>query len=158
MRNVYKQDKELFELLSSKGFSIGTDFIVGHPGESEELWEEAIEHAHALPLSHIHAFSYSKRDGTPSATMKPEVNGKIAKSRLHEIEKLIKDKNYAFRQSFQGSLEVLVESEKDGFYIGYDQHFNKIILESEEDLVGDWVTIQDYEVREDNNYARFENK
>ena len=35
-RNIYKQDKELFELLARKGFSVGTDFITGHPGESEE--------------------------------------------------------------------------------------------------------------------------
>lgn len=157
-RNVYKQDKELFELLTSKGFAIGTDFITGHPGESEEIWAEAIQNAQELPLTHIHAFSYSKRDGTPSATMKPEVNGKVAKVRLHEIENIIKEKNYTFRKSFKGNLEVLVESEKDGFYIGHDQHFNKIILESDEDLVGDWITVQDYEVREENNYARFENK
>ncbi|MDQ7045969.1 MAG: tRNA (N(6)-L-threonylcarbamoyladenosine(37)-C(2))-methylthiotransferase MtaB [Sulfurimonas sp.] len=153
-RNVYKQDKELFELLQSKGFAIGTDFITGHPGESEDLWEEAMSNAKDLPLTHLHAFSYSKRDGTPSATMKPEVNGKLAKQRLHEIESLIKEKNYAFRKAYTGELEVLVESEKDGLFVGYDQHFNKILIESKEDLHGNWITIKDYEVREENNYAK----
>ena len=152
-RNVYKQDKELFELLHSKGFAVGTDFITGHPGESEELWLEAMQNARDLPLTHLHSFTYSKRDGTPSASMKPEVNGKIAKERLHEIEALIKSKNYEFRKAFKGELEVLVESEKDGVYHGYDQHFNKIVIKSDEDLNGNWLNIQNYEVREDYNYA-----
>lgn len=153
-RNVYKQDKELFELLANKGFAIGTDFITGHPGESEELWLEAMKNAQELPLTHLHSFTYSKRDSTPSATMKPEVNGKIAKQRLHEIEDLVKEKNFEFRKSFKGELEVLVENEKDGLYYGHDQHFNKIIIQSDEDLTGNWININNYEVREDCNYAK----
>jgi MiaB-like tRNA modifying enzyme len=154
-RNVYKQDRELFEFLAQKGFAIGTDFITGHPGESEALWQEAMENARALPLTHLHAFTYSKRDGTPSATMKPEVNGKVAKERLHELEALIDAKNLAFREAFNAPLEVLVESVRDdGMYQGFDQHFNKVLIASDVDLVGDWIQIQNYERREDANYAR----
>ena len=152
-RNVYKQDKELFELLEEKGFAIGTDFITGHPGESEKIWQEAMQNARDLPITHLHAFTYSKRDGTPSATMKPEVNGKLAKTRLHEIQDLVNEKNLAFRRAFGGDLDVLVESQKDGLYHGIDQHFNKIIIDSKEDLVGNWVSVQNYEVKEDCNYA-----
>lgn len=152
-RNIYKQDKELFELLADKGFAIGTDFITGHPGESEDIWKEAMQNARELPLTHLHAFTYSKRDGTPSATMKPEVNGKLAKERLHDIQDIVNEKNLAFRRAFHGELDVLVESKKDGFYHGIDQHFNKIIIDSKEDLVGNWVSVQNYEVKEDCNYA-----
>ena len=154
-RNVYKQDRELFEFLADKGFAIGTDFITGHPGESEALWQEAMQNARALPLTHLHAFTYSKRDGTPSATMKPEVNGKVAKERLHELEALIEAKNLAFREAFASPLDVLVESQRDdGMYQGFDQHFNKVLITSDVDLVGDWIQIQNYERREDANYAR----
>ena len=152
-RNVYKQDRELFEYLADMGYAIGTDFITGHPGESEELWLEAMKNAKELPLTHLHAFSYSKRDGTPSATMKPEVNGKLAKMRLHEIQDIVTEKNYEFRKAYSGELEVLIESEKNGLFHGIDQHFNKIIIASKEDLVGNWVNISQYDVREDSNYA-----
>ena len=152
-RNVYKQDRELFEFLSQKGFAIGTDFITGHPGESEEIWDEAMANAKELPLTHIHSFTYSKRDATPSAYMKPEVNGSIAKQRLHELNTLIKEKNLEFRKNFNDKLQVLVESQKDGFYHGLDQHFNKVIIKSDEDLVGNWVNIDNYEIKEDHNYA-----
>ncbi len=153
-RNVYKQDRELFELLAEKGFAIGTDFITGHPGESEELWREAMLNVRELPLTHIHSFTYSKRDGTPSATMKPEVNGKVAKQRLHELDALIKEKNLNFRKSCNQELEVLIESQKDGLYHGFDQYFNKIIVASNEDLNGNWVNIQNYEIKGDANYAK----
>ena len=155
-RNVYKQDKELFEYLRDKGFAIGTDFITGHPGESEELWQEAMKNAKELPLTHLHAFTYSKRDGTPSATMKPEVDGKTAKKRLHEIEALVKQKNYEFRKEQSVPLQVLIETQKDGYYIGYDQFFNQIRVQSSMDLVGNWLEIEDYEVKEEANYANFE--
>jgi len=153
-RNVYKQDRELFEELASKGFAIGTDFITGHPGESAELWEEAMKNVRELPLTHLHAFTYSKRDGTPSATLKPEVNGKLAKERLHELESIIKQKNLDFRSAFSGELEVLLESQKDSLFVGYDQHFNKIVVDSKEDLIGNWVTVQNYEVRGEFNHAK----
>ena len=153
-RNVYRQDKELFELLADKGFAIGTDFITGHPGESDALWSEAMRNVRELPLTHLHAFTYSKRDGTPSATMKPEVNGKVAKLRLHELESIVDAKNFDFRKAFNGNLEVLIENEKDGFYHGFDQHFNKIVVKSDENLIGNWISIEDYEVSEDFNYAK----
>ncbi|MDD3476376.1 MAG: tRNA (N(6)-L-threonylcarbamoyladenosine(37)-C(2))-methylthiotransferase MtaB [Sulfurimonas sp.] len=153
-RNVYKKDRELFELLSSKGFAIGTDFITGHPGESSALWDEAMKNVRELPLTHLHAFTYSKRDGTPSATMKPEVSGDVAKERLHELESIVKDKNFAFRNSFKGELDVLIESQRDDFFIGYDQHFNKIMVRSDEDLLGNWINITNYEVEEESNYGR----
>jgi MiaB-like tRNA modifying enzyme len=154
-RNVYNQDRELFEFLAQKGFAIGTDFITGHPGESEELWHEAMLNVSELPLTHIHSFTYSKRDATPSAYMKPEVSGKVAKERLHELNALIDEKNYNFRKNFTAELEVLIESQKDGFYQGFDQHFNKILIESDSDLVGNWINVKNYEVKKGSNYAKF---
>jgi len=152
-RNAYKDDRELFEFIASKGFAIGTDFITGHPGETQELWDEAMLNLKALPLTHIHAFTYSKRDGTQSAFMKPEVNGKVAKERLHELENIIKEKNLDFRKNFHGELKVLIETQKDSLYMGHDQHFNKVIVKSDEDLIGNWIDIERYEPKEEYNYA-----
>ncbi len=153
-RNLYNQDRELFALLAQKGFALGTDFITGHPGETPEIWKEALENFKEFPLTHIHAFTYSKRDGTKSTLLKPEVSGKIAKERLHQIEEIVKQNNYNFRKNFKGNLTVLVESYKDGLYHGLDQHFNKIVIDSEEDLVGNWIEIENFEVKEDANYAK----
>ena len=154
-RNKVLDDLELFEFLSSHGYALGTDFIVGHPGETPELWSEAMENIKRFPLTHIHAFTYSKRDGTPSATMKPEVSGNVAKQRYNEVIHIIDEKNIQFRQK-KAILDVLIEQEKEGKYLGLDQFFNKIEIESSADLVGDWITIKEYEIKGENNVAKFE--
>lgn len=155
-RNKVLSDLELFEFLKDNGYALGTDFIVGHPGETDELWKEAVENLHRFPLTHVHAFTYSKRDGTPSATMKDEVRGDIAKLRYNELTSIIKQKNLEFRQNNTNPLDVLIESYKDGKYQGLDQHFNQIEVESSADLVGDWITIENYEAKEEKNVAKFE--
>mgnify|MGYP000155497515 CR=1 FL=1 len=154
-RNKVLDDLELFEFLSSNGYALGTDFIVGHPGETDELWHEAMQNLHKFPLTHVHAFTYSKRDGTPSATMKEEVRGNIAKIRYNELVKIIDDKNLEFRRNIQ-PLDILIESKKDNIYSGLDQFFNKIQVESKVDLVGDWIQVTKYNPEGANNVAKFE--
>ena len=153
-RNKVLTDLELFEFLSSNGYALGTDFIVGHPGETDELWREAMVNLQRFPLTHVHAFTYSKRDGTPSATMKNEVRGNIAKIRYNELTKIIEEKNLNFRRNIK-PLQVLIESKKDNIYTGLDQFFNKVQVTSSVDLVGDWIEVVDYNPEGPNNVATF---
>ncbi|PCM55716.1 tRNA (N(6)-L-threonylcarbamoyladenosine(37)-C(2))-methylthiotransferase MtaB, partial [Campylobacter sp. BCW_8712] len=111
----------------------GTDFIVAHPGESEELWQEALKKFKEFPLTHIHAFIFSPRNNTHSATMKDVINGTLAKERLNTLKSIVEKNNYEFRKKNQVSLEVLIENQKDGFFEGYDQFFNKIKIKSDKD-------------------------
>jgi len=153
-RNKMEQDLKLFEFLSSKGYALGTDFIVGHPGESEEFWQEAKTNIQKFPLTHIHSFTYSKRDGTVSSNLPNQVDTKIAKQRLKELQKIIKIKNYNFRKQKQ-PLKVLIEQKKDNQYQGYDQYFNQILIQSDLNLIGNWIQIDDYQVQEDINKGKF---
>lgn len=153
-RNSYKTDLELFYKIAGKGYALGTDYIVGHPGEDEKEWAEAMDRVKELPLTHVHAFSYSKRDNTVSATMKPEVRGNIAKERHRELTELIKAKNFAFRRDHTQELEVLLENGKNGVYHGFDQYFNKVEIQSEEDLSSNWVLLNNVEVTSDGNKAK----
>ena len=67
---------------------------------------------------------------------------------------IIKAKNYAFRRSVNKPLEVLIESEKDGVYVGLDQYFNKIAVKSSHDLKGEWITFETFEAEEEINFAK----
>ncbi len=154
-RNSFESDIKLFEELSSKGFALGTDFIVGHPGESEERFKDGFEKLKILPLTHIHCFTYSKREGTPSSRIKEVIRGDIAKLRLSKIVKLVADKNYNFRKSNKKGLEVLIEEFKDGYFSGHDQFYNKIKIKSKSNLQNRWIYIDKYEVKKDMNYAKF---
>ena len=154
-RNRFASDVALFEELASHGYALGTDFIVGHPGEGEAEWKEAIARLETLPLTHVHAFSYSRRDGTPSAQMKPAVAGNIAKARHRELTELVKGKNLAFRRSLTTPLDVLDERKKDGKYLGLDQYFNKVAIESGRDLRGEWVRLEEFEAEKTINHGSF---
>jgi len=154
-RNDFKSDLKLLNEIAEKGYALGTDYIVGHPGEDEEAWSEAIERVKLLPLTHVHAFSYSKRDNTTSALMRPEIKGNIAKERHHELTAIVKAKNYEFRKAHSHNLEVLIEQGREGIYHGYDQYFNKIEVTSQEDLTSNWVLIEKATVKGDKNVALY---
>ena len=154
-RNRFDTDLELLEEIASRGYALGTDFIVGHPGETDEIWSEAIERVKRLPLTHLHAFSYSKRDNTPSALMRPEIKGNIAKDRHRELTEIIREKNLAFRESHCDNLEVLLENGKEGVYHGFDQYFNRVEVKSDEDLSSNWVLLNQIKVNNEGNYADF---
>ncbi len=154
-RNRHKSDVELFGMLHDKGFALGSDFIVGHPGETDALWEEGMRNIKELHLTHIHPFTYSKRDGTPSAVMKDQINGAVSQKRMAELNAHIAKNNRAFRQNVNVPLEVLIESGSAGVYSGLDQFFNKISVKSDEDLSGNWITVEKYEVNDEYNVAKF---
>ena len=133
-----------------KEFSfVRTSVIVGHPGESEEIWQEALENFKKYPLTHIHVFRYSPRDGTLSATMKQDVKGDIAKKRAKILEEIVKKNNYNFRKKIDEVL-VHIEDFKNGYSIGYDEYYNKMKIKKEFSK-GEWVRVKDFKVKEDVN-------
>ena len=153
-RNDAFSDLELFNELSSLGFALGTDYIVGHPGESEEIWAEAVEIFKKFPITHLHAFVYSPRRDTHSATLKSDVSGDVAKSRLKILQGIALQNNENFRKKYNGALKILVEQKNGEFYEGFDQFYNKAKILSQKDITKEWVEVSEYEVKPDANYAK----
>ncbi|KGI55353.1 tRNA (N(6)-L-threonylcarbamoyladenosine(37)-C(2))-methylthiotransferase MtaB [Campylobacter sp. MIT 97-5078] len=153
-RSHTQNDLELFEMLINKGFALGTDFIVAHPGEDELVWEEALTNFKAFKLTHIHAFIFSPRANTHSASLNEKpVNGSIAKDRLNVLKDIVKHNNLEFRKNNKKRLEVLVESQKEGVFEGYDQFYNKVKIHSPKDLSKTWLILDEYECKTEHNEA-----
>lgn len=150
--NRFERDFELFNKIAKMGFALGTDFIIAHPGESEEIFELGFSNLSSLPLTHIHTFIYSPRANTPSSLMKLDIPKHIAKDRLKRVKDLIDVKNLSFRKNAK-HLSVLVENKKGEYYYGLDQFFNKIAIKSDKNLALQWLDFSSYEVRGDMNYA-----
>ncbi|QPH91779.1 tRNA (N(6)-L-threonylcarbamoyladenosine(37)-C(2))-methylthiotransferase MtaB [Campylobacter concisus] len=153
-RNNAFSDLELFNELSSLGFALGTDYIVGHPGESEEIWAEAVENFKKFPITHLHAFVYSPRRDTHSATLKSDVSGDVAKSRLKILQGIALQNNENFRKKHNGTLKILVEQKNGDFYEGFDQFYNKAKISSQKDITKEWLEVSEYEIKPDANYAK----
>lgn len=155
-RNRALRDLDLFCELSSMGFALGTDFIVAHPGESKKIWSEAVENFIKFPLTHIHAFIFSPRNGTKSASMSIDVSPQIAKERLKTLQNIVSQNNIKFRQNnAHKPLEVLVEKScGDDIYEGWDQYYNKIKIKSSKNISKEWINITNYDIMQEFNYAQ----
>lgn len=157
-KNTFANDLELFREITKKGFSLGTDYIVGHYGETQEIFDEAVLGLKKLPLTHIHPFIYSPRNGTKSAK-NPEnlvqVKGDVAKDRLRIITRIAEGKNREFREKCKTPLHVLIEGQKTiakdslngSYFVGFDQYFNRVLLPiANENLKGKWVHVKKYDI------------
>ena len=83
--------------------SIGTDVIVGFPGESDADFEKMRLGLNMLPLSHLHVFPYSDRPGTEATAMRPKVDGAVTRERGREIRVIGEAMTRRFRASQTGS-------------------------------------------------------
>ena len=65
--------------------AIGSDVIVGFPGESERHFAELTSLLEELPLTHLHVFPYSDRPGTDASRIFPKVDGRLVRDRARVI-------------------------------------------------------------------------
>ncbi|WP_142935008.1 tRNA (N(6)-L-threonylcarbamoyladenosine(37)-C(2))-methylthiotransferase MtaB [Balnearium lithotrophicum] len=94
---------------------IGTDVMVGFPGETEKEFEETRKLIEELPLGYLHVFPYSRREGTVASKLKDSVSPEEKKERAKILREIGKEKSISFRKQFLGrKLEGLVLSEIEG--------------------------------------------
>jgi len=79
--------------------SIGSDIIVGFPGETDEDFDQLVAYLETSPLTHIHVFPYSDRPGTPASTMAGKVNGVVVRER----GRIVRDIGHRLSRRFHGS-------------------------------------------------------
>jgi threonylcarbamoyladenosine tRNA methylthiotransferase MtaB len=89
---------------------IGTDIMVGFPGETDEEFENSFNLVKESALTYFHVFPYSRRKGTPADTMPNQVHPKVIKERSRLLRELGSKKKEEFYRSFIGrKFPVLVE-------------------------------------------------
>ena len=81
---------------------LGTDVIVGFPGESDSDFELTLRLLEAAPLSYLHVFPFSPRDGTDAWSMPGKVPAAVIRERARVLRDLSRQKNFAFRRKFLG--------------------------------------------------------
>ena len=117
----------------------GIDVMAGLPGETEELFRQEYRFLEELRPAFIHVFPYSRRPGTPAATMPGQVPEAIKAQRVAELEELSSRLHSSFVEANRGVREmVLFESkkEKDGTMGGYTGNYIRISRPWDASLVG----------------------
>lgn len=70
------------------GLALGCDLIVGFPGETDEEFEESLAFCREMDFAKMHVFRYSKRPGTPAATMPDQVTPEVSAVRSRRMREL----------------------------------------------------------------------
>lgn len=132
MRRRYQSDlyRERVELIKKliPDAAIGVDVITGHPGETEELFEESYSFIESLPVSYLHVFTYSERPDTHALNIQPVVQDSVRKERTHKLRRLSAQKRYNFDTSYKGQTRpVLFEEPKDnGIMYGWTDNYVRV--------------------------------
>jgi len=115
---------------------LGTDIMVGFPGETEEAFEHTLGLVRELPFSYLHVFAYSQRPGTAASKLPDQVPVIVARQRAKILAEVSRLKRLAFAERHIGSaVSVLFESgEIDGFRLGVTANFLKVAVPSSIDL------------------------
>ncbi|MGB2691911.1 MAG: tRNA (N(6)-L-threonylcarbamoyladenosine(37)-C(2))-methylthiotransferase MtaB [Thermodesulfobacteriota bacterium] len=95
--------------------AIGSDIMVGFPGETEEEFLNTYEIARDSALTYFHVFPYSKRKMTPAAVMAEQINPSEIKDRSKILRELGSKKKTEFFKQFIGrKFPVLIEKGSKG--------------------------------------------
>jgi threonylcarbamoyladenosine tRNA methylthiotransferase MtaB len=84
--------------------SIGSDVIVGFPGEGDEDFEMLASYARSSPLTHLHVFPYSDRPGTAASRMGGKVAGSLVRARASRMRCVGEGLALTFRASQSGTV------------------------------------------------------
>jgi threonylcarbamoyladenosine tRNA methylthiotransferase MtaB len=92
------------------GVGLGTDLLVGFPGETEAAFAATRQVVASLPFSKLHVFPYSERPGTPAAALTEVVPSAVRKARARELTRLGEVQRQAFARQWVGRpVTVLLE-------------------------------------------------
>jgi threonylcarbamoyladenosine tRNA methylthiotransferase MtaB len=92
------------------GACLGTDVLVGFPGETEEEHRATVALVEALPLAYLHVFPFSPRPGTRAADLPGRVPGAEVRDRVRELRAVSDRKWRAFLAAQAGrEVEAVVE-------------------------------------------------
>jgi len=116
---------------SIPGVTLGTDIIVGFPGETENDFQKTYSFVKGAPLSHLHIFPFSKRPGTACEKMERVVEPAVIKKRAAALRALGMEKKIDHYKKFIGkTLQVICEGKKkNGLHGGMSDNYIPVFFD-----------------------------
>ena len=122
----YESVKLLWDFFDRPG--ITTDLIVGFPGETEEEFAQTLAFLSRCAFSAMHIFPYSRRSGTPAASMPGQCPNAVKQARARQAAQLAGEMRRAWLERWVGrTLSVLFEEEKDGLWRGHAPNYTEVL-------------------------------
>lgn len=125
---------------------LGTDIIVGFPTETDEEYQQTVEHFKNIGYSVAYIFSYSPRKGTPAMRWQDDIPEDVKEQRLQNLIKIHEENVAKERQATLGTtVEVLVEKQnfKDSSLLkGRTRCWKNVLFPGDESLIGTLQHVQ----------------
>ena len=151
---IYKMIKNI-----NNQVEFSSDFIIGYPGEMDKDFNDTIELVKKVKFINSYSFIFSPRLGTPASNLKP-VDREIAKERLINIQKLLKDHQIKKNETLiDKSIEVLVENKlkNQNKYFGRNVFLNSVIFDGEEKYIGKLVDVKVVKINRNTLFGKINN-
>jgi len=116
-----EKTEELLQQIRAKipNITLRTTLIAGHPGETEEEYQEMLHFVKEAKFDRLGIFAYSHEDGTHSGTMEDNVPEEVKQERVEEIMSVQEDISFQKNQHKIGNTyKVLFDRKEGGYYIG----------------------------------------
>lgn len=132
------------------GISVRTTMLVGHPGETEEAFEELKQFVSTAKFERLGVFTYSEEEGTwGAANLKDEIDDDMKQARADELMLLQQDVSMDLNQNKIGKeFKVLIDGYDGEYYVGRTEHDspevdNEVLITAEEGSleVGTFVNV-----------------
>jgi threonylcarbamoyladenosine tRNA methylthiotransferase MtaB len=124
---------------AESSIGLGTDVIIGFPGESETDFELTRKVIQETPFSYVHIFPFSPRPGTPACEMTSGMlQDSVIRERVKELKTLVIENGEEFRERQVGiKEEVVVERKKGTWYEGRCSNYLKAYIQTDRITVGE---------------------
>jgi ribosomal protein S12 methylthiotransferase len=132
------------------GIAIRTTMIAGHPGETQQDFEELLDFVEKSRFDRLGVFTYSHEDNTHSYTMADDIPEDIKQQRMEDVMDLQQGISFELNQQKIGkTLKVIVDRKEGGNFIGRTESDspevdNEVIIESDNEYlrIGDFVQVK----------------
>ena len=119
---------------------IGTDLMVGFPGETKENFMKTCSTFQEFPLDYCHVFTFSERKGTPASKMDDQVPMDERRRRSAHLRVLSSSKRFDFHKRQEGIYaQVLFEKPKNNCITGYSENYTKVLIHGEHQFLTDEI-------------------
>ena len=126
--------------------SISSDFIVGFPGETEADFNRTMRLIDDIKFDGAFSFIYSRRPGTPAASLHDDTPHAVKLARLQQMQKVLEAQSTAVSESMVGTVQrVLVDgvSRKDANELMARTDNNRVVnFPADPDLIGQFVNVR----------------
>ena len=132
------------------GIYLRTTLMVGHPGESEEAFEELMDFVRTVRFERMGAFSYSHEEGTYAYQhYEDEIPAEVKQERLDRLMALQEEIAFEKAEELVGTTQkVIIDRASEGYYIGRSQYDSPdvdpevLVVTDEELTTGDFYDVE----------------